>query len=288
MAKDPFEGMLISHPYRDVYVVRAPLRGVDPYQEAARIVDAPWREHYGTETMVIDTIDAWATEFKDMSAEDDVFAGKKGNIRFGKGKYEVAMSDRGDYQAGQKLVQEITNLAFDQDMHLIVCAHVGIQAKTKGESGIVRILRAGAATVGGAQVDTYGGQYDQYWRLKYKTKQEQTRLVCQFIGDPIYNAKLREDGELPPPEVPVPNTLKEQREFWIKWLKRSGIDLDNPELTGWTRACLYGEIGTGKTRLGLSFPKPPFIYVAVDANAEYLRSMYRELKVPVEEVPDAG
>lgn len=287
MARDPFEGMTITHPWQDIWVVRAPMRDCDPYQEAARIVDAPWRERFGTETMIIDTIDAWAGEFKDMSAEEDAFAGKKGNIRFGAGKYQVAMSDRGDYQAGQTLTQEITNLAFDQDMHLIVCAHVGIQAKTKGESGIVKILRAGAATVGGAQVDTYGGQYDQYWRLKYKSKQDQQHLVAQFIGDPIYNAKLREDGELPPPDVPVPNTLREQEAFWHKWLNHSGVFLDKPE-TGWTRACLYGEIGTGKTRLALSFPKRPMIYVAVDANSEFLRSMYRELKVPVEETADVG
>jgi len=280
-----FEKFPITQPYKDIFVVRPDLRSGDPYQAAAEMLDVPWSKIEGIQAglVVVDTITAWAGTFREMSAEDDAFAGKSGNIRFGKGKHEFAMSGMGDYQAGQLLAQELTTLAFEQEAHVVFCAHVGIEGKSKSkDSGLLTILRAGAATTGGATVGTYGGQFDQYWRLKYKSAQDTDHLVCQLRGDAVYGAKHREDGVLPPRDVPLPNTLAEQRKFWLTRLKEADVEIGNEALKGYTRAMLYGEIGTGKTRLALSHPVRPVVYIAVDANAQFLRSMYRELKVPVE------
>ncbi len=271
----------IRNPYKDVYVVKPKLGGGDPFEHAAEVVDFPWREEFGAQVMVIDTITAWSNEFMNLSADDDTFAGKKGNIRFGGGKYDVAIPSRGDYRVGQRLSQEITTLAFEQDMHVIFCGHVGIEGKSRSDDGVFQILRAGAATVGAATVGTYGGQFDQYWRLKYKSKQDKSNLIVQRQGDQIFGAKLRIDTSKPLPDVPLPNTLDLQRKFWLEQLGECSVDLENPGLTGYTRAMIYGEIGTGKTRLALSFPMGPIVYIAVDASSEFLRSMYRELKQPV-------
>ena len=277
-----FEKFPITQPYKDVYVVRPKLHSGDPYQQAAEIVDADWSA-LGVRHMVIDTITAWATTFRNMSAEDGKFAGTKGNISFGRGTHEFSMSDKGDYQAGQLLAQELTDLAFEQSMHVTFCAHVGIEGKSKSkDSGLITILRAGAATTGSATVGTYGGQFDQYWRLKYKSNQDTERLMVQLRGDSVYGAKHREDGELPPRDIDLPNTLELQRKFWLTRLAEADVVLGEEAQKGYTRAMLYGEIGTGKTRLALSHPALPVLYVAVDANAQYLRSMYRALKVSVE------
>jgi len=270
-----FEQFEWSQPYENLIVVRPNLDTRDPYSEACKIVDAPWEKEFGAKTLMLDTVDAYAESFRNMSAQAMTYTNKP--LTFGVGKHAIYMPDRGDYRAGQTLIQELTNLAFDKEMHLIACAHTAVQTKEKG--GEVLVLRGGAATVGSAQVDTYGGQFDQYFRLYYAKKKDTTEVTAQVRGDGVYNAKHREDGVLPPRDIFVPNTLKEQMAWWDARMEEAGIDSQDPLLTGYIRAMLYGEIGVGKTRLGLSFPYGPIVYVAVDKNSHFMRSMYRELKV---------
>ena len=138
------------------------------------------------------------------------------------------------------------------------------------------------STVGSAQVSTYGGQYDQYWRLHYPSKQNKSEIRVQTGGDPIYSGKHRNDGEPVTEDFFLPWDFNGQKKFWMDRIDEAGIDLNDPILTGYVRACLYGELGTGKTRLALSAPFGPIVYLAVDKNSEFLRSMARELKVPLD------
>lgn len=271
--------------YKNIIVVKPNVKAGDPFAEVASILDSPWHQPpFNAGTVVLDTITALANVFLDMSASEGRYTNKP--IQFGRGKNVVTIPTEGDYRVGQRLSQELADMALDVPMDVIFVGHVGVEAKgKKGDSGY-SILRAGMGTVGGAQVASYGGQFDQYVYLKHKTKQDKTSVVSQLVGDGIYSAKVREDGSTPPPQiVPVPNTLDEQRQWYADRMREAGIDVEDPKGTGWLRMGLYSEIGVGKTRLALSAPRGPIVYIAVDKGAEFLRSVYSELKTPNEAWP---
>ena len=271
--------------YEPIIVVKPNLKSGDPFAEVASILDSPWNEPpFNAGTIVLDTITSLANVFLDMSASEGRYTNKP--IQFGRGKHVVTIPAEGDYRVGQRLSQELADMALDIPMDVLFLGHVGVEAKgKKGDSGY-SILRAGMGTVGGAQVASYGGQFDQYVFLKHKRKQDKTSVVTQLVGDGIYSAKVREDGTSPPPQVvDLPNDLEGQREWYRARAKEAGIDFDDPLTTGYFRMGIYSEIGVGKTRLALSAPRGPIVYIAVDKGSEYLRSMFSQLKTKNEAWP---
>ena len=278
----PFDRLDIRWKWRDIIVVKADMRSGDPYQNLCDIIDKPWHKPpFNARGMVLDTVSEFAQTGLSMSADVGNYTNKP--IQFGRGKHLLTIPTEGDYRVAQRFAQEVTELAFDQPLDFCGVGHVGVEAKGKKGTTGYSILRAGMATVGGAQVSSYGGQYDQYIYLKYKSKQDKKTVVAQLSGDGIYAAKVREDGSNPPEQaVVVPNNLEGMREFWLTRAIEAGLDLDDPENTGYYRSAIYGEIGTGKTPLALAMPRLPLVYIAVDTNSEFLRSLRYELKVPYE------
>lgn len=279
-----FNQLDIRWQWENVIVAKPNLQGGDPFSEAKRIIRAPWSAPpFEAGTMVVDTITRYAEVFCDMSASSGKYA--KNPIEFGRGDDKITVPTMGDYRAGQLMAQSVTDLAIDSlDMDLIVLGHEGHLAKGReGEAGFA-VLQGGMATVGQAQVSSYGGQFDQYLRLKHRKKQDKQHVVCQMVGDATYQAKVREDGRKKPPSlVEVPNTLDEQLAWWADRFDEAGIDIERPERDGYLRTALYGLLGTGKTRLALSAPRRRIVYVAVDSGSEFLKSMFYNLKTEREE-----
>lgn len=276
----------VRHDFEDIVVVKPSFRP-DPYVEICEILEAPWAEEYGVQTIVLDTVTQYGDVFLAMAASEGRFTSNP--IQFGRGKHIKTLPVEGDYRVAQSLCQDLADIAFDLPLDVCFIGHEGVMAKGKKGSPGYDLISAGMATAGQAQVDKYGGQFDQYIRLKYAKGKDKDRLVAQLVGDNTYQAKVRDDGTNPPArEISLSNArdpaeqLKGLQQFWIDRAKEGGIDLDDPARTGYLRVAEYGRIGTGKTRLALTMPRKRILYIAVDRNSEFLRSMLAAQKVPVE------
>ncbi len=227
----------------------------------------------GCATVVVDTISAFAERQRDFSAEVGQYRrSATGGIRFGRSERAEVMPDQGDYRYGQvsaaRLVQHLANIEAN-----VVAVHHMAQAWARDEAaGLAKPLRGGPGTVGSAASSQLSAMYEavirleQQTRLRGKDKPPVVEVHAQLVGDQEYAAKVREDGSVALPyKSQVPNSLREQREWWTA--------LGPPAFTA-----VYGESGVGKTRLALSYPATPILYVALDARSERLPSAFAELK----------
>ena len=301
MMTDQFPNLDISEVWRDEgFIIVKPRIGVGKLDAESSAI---WQaqgiaaqvpalvEHYGIKTVWWDTITATARNCYDNFAN---ISG--GSVAFKAGDFKVLQSDWTNYGKAQTLIRsavrkQLVNPPGGRNYHLWCTLHTATRSVEVGRDGsgnpIKQAVEMGPDAGGPSTVGDWGKEFSYVWRVYTVARKTGVKRYLQLDtmldGKIEIKARTASGMGVVPTFIEIPSTFDGSVEAVRKALAYGGFDPSNPAKYGYVGGTVHGNQGVGKTLLtsaflGLANTKP-CLYIAADGDAEYLRSMWAEVKV---------
>lgn len=278
---DTYQNFIIVKP------LEYPSDGVfDPWLDAVRIANFPWRETYGAAGICYDTgsecwyqVQRFVSNEKSKEADAPVYGDPDGRETG-----EMFRATRfTDYQDGQGLTLSLmktwAKCAQRQDLHLWVIGHrAAVQEKIgKGKNATTQLVGYGMDMPGSKHTLTTTKFFEEY---VYFTNQGvmEPEIRLHLKPDQYHIAKFRSMNLEVPAWMDLPFDEEELYEIWRKLAGWRGINYEDPRGRKFCMAA-YGDGGMAKTATITSQPpefyaQGPMVYVAYDPASHQMSSTW--------------